>query len=179
MLLPPTTKLYDSLSEVTITRVDFNLPRKSLLLRGICKGGNGERLFLKTIIEAKVFDDDLHVTTLLYEREEQVEASFITTAIFLPSYTEAYVRLLELEEDSETIGDSSDEEFSFNFVGRSTADSIDQGRSCDEDEDCLCLRCLNNITFGDDDEEGEEEEGDKEKLEEEWKEDEQFDEENE
>ena len=177
LLLPTTTELYDSLSEVTITRVDFNLPRKSLLLRGICKGSNGERLFLKTIIEAKVFDDDLHVTTLLYEREEQVEASFITTAIFLPSYPEAYVRLLELEEDSETIGDSSDEEFSFNFLGRPTAESIDQDRSCDEDEDCLCLRCLNNITFGDDEEEGEEE--DKEKLEDEREEDERFEEENE
>ena len=77
----------------------------------------------------------------------------------------------------ETFGDSFDEEFSFNFLGRPTADIIDQDRSCDEDEDCLCLRCLNNITFEDDEEEGEEE--DKEKLEEEWKEDEQFDEENE
>merc|ERR1719204_223974 len=166
LLLPTTTELYDSLPEVTITKVDFDLLRKTLLLKGICKGGNGERLFLKTTIEAKVFNDDLHVTTLLYEREEQVEASFITTAIFLPTCAEALVSLLEIDQDSETIGDSSDEEFSFNFLGWSTADSTDQDRSCDENEDCLCLRCLNNITFGDEEEEGEWEEEDKEKLEE-------------
>ena len=178
LLLPTTTRLYDSLSEVTITKVDFNLPRKSLLLRGICKGGNGERLFLKTTIEAKVFYDDLHMTTLLYEREDQVEASFITSAVFLPTWEEA----VECAEDLYTIEDSledgsSDEELSFDvssaaprhgFRGSTVDYNIDQDESChcNGERDYLCSTCLNNLTFGDDSDD-EKEEGDKEEKEDE------------
>ena len=100
LLLPTTTELYDSLSEVTITKVDFSLPRKTLRLRGVCKGGNGERLFLTTIIDPHLFDNGLHMTTLLYEREDQVEASFITSAVFLSTWEEAMGGCMEEEEEA-------------------------------------------------------------------------------
>ena len=165
LLLPPTTELYDSTPEVTVTKVDFDLARKSLQLKGICLGNNGERLFLKTIIQAKVFEDDLHLTTMLYKREEQVEASFITSAVFLPTLGEAVDRLF----DEESLEDgSSDEDFSFDFTSAASRngqgefavdDTTDRESSCQEDDDCHCTNCLNNLTFGNDDDEEEEEGG--------------------
>ena len=165
LLLPPTTELYDSTPEVTVTKVDFDLARKSLQLKGICLGNNGERLFLKTIIQAKVFEDDLHLTTMLYKREEQVEASFITSAVFLPTLGEAVDRLF----DEESLEDgSSDEDFSFDFTSAASRngqgefavdDTTDRESSCQEDDDCHCTNCLNNLTFGNDDDDEEEEGG--------------------
>ena len=125
LLLPTTTELYDSLSEVTITKVEMNLPRKTLRLRGVCKGGNGERLFLTIIIDPHLFDNGLHMTTLLYEREDQVEASFITSAVFYSTWEEA----MEGTEDLHTLGDSledgsPDEELSFDFTSAASRDGF-------------------------------------------------------
>ena len=173
LLLPPTTVLYDSLTEVTITKVDFNLPRKKLRLRGICKGGNGERLSLTTIIEPHVFD--FYMTTLLYEREDQVEASFFTSAVFLPTWEEAVEHAEYLYTNGDSLENvSSDEELSFDFTSAASRDEIrdyeiDQDSSCDcnGERDYLCSTCLNNLTFGDDSDDEEEEEGDKEEKEDE------------
>merc|ERR1719204_170827 len=99
LLLPTTTELYDSLSEVTITKVEMNLLRKSLRLRSVCKGGNGERLFLATIIDPHLFDNGLHMATLLYEREDQREASFIASAVFLSTWEEAMEGCMEQGEE--------------------------------------------------------------------------------
>ena len=50
LLLPDNTKLYDSLPEVTITSVDFNLATRCLQLKGFCESSDGKRFFLKTIL---------------------------------------------------------------------------------------------------------------------------------
>ena len=41
-------------------------------LRGFCESIDGKRFFLKTILQTEVFDDNVHMTTMLYEKEEQV-----------------------------------------------------------------------------------------------------------
>ena len=167
LLLPPTTQLYDSLPEVIITKVDFSLATKSLLLKGVCEKRDGKRFYLKTILQAKVFEDDLHMTTLLYEEEDQVVASFINSAVFLPSLEESMDRLLAAEdlEDDFMDGDSTDDDslddFTFDFTSAAFLPSLEVPGDCilDSGEDCLCNRCLNDLTFDD----GEEEDADEEK----------------
>ena len=154
LLLPDSTNLYDSLPEVTITRVDFNLAMKSLQLNGFCESINGKRFFLKTILQTEaVFDDDVHMTTMLYEKEDQGVSSFITSAVFLPSLEESLGRLLAEEEDLEDMSDDS-----IDFTSAAFLPSSAVGGGCVEcsGKDCLCSSCLNNLTF--DDGEGDEEE---------------------
>ena len=107
-----------------------------------------------------------------------MEASFITSAVFLPTFEEA----VWCVEDLYTLGDSlengsSDEELSFDFTstasrdgfGGSTVDyNVDQDGSChcNGERDYLCSTCLNNLSFGDDSGD-EKEEGDKEEKEDE------------
>merc|ERR1712112_79118 len=111
LLLPGSNDLYDSLPEVTITRTNFNLASKSLQLKGFCESNGGKKFFLKTILQAEaVYDDEVHMTTMLYEKEDQVVASFITSAVFLPSLEASLERLLAEEVDLEDI---SDDDFDF------------------------------------------------------------------
>ena len=186
LLLPETTNLYDSLPVVTITKVDFNLAAKSLQLNGFCESNKGKRFFLKTILQAEVFDDDVHMTTMLYEKEGQVVASFITSAVFLSSLKESLEQLLEErllteEENLEDMSDDSLDHFDFISAGFHPTLEVPASAVCklDSGEDCLCSSCLNNLTFDDGEEEVEEEEkeddgeGEEEEEEEEGKEEEQ------
>ena len=166
LLLPDSTNLYDSLPEVTITRVDFNLAMKSLQLNGFCESINGKRFFLKTILQAKVFDDDMHMTTMLYEKEEQAMASFITSAVFLPSLEESLERLLAEEEDLEDMSDDSNDDFDFTSAAFLPSLEVTGDCKLDSDEGCLCSSCLNDLTF--DDSEGDEEEEWEAKVEEQY-----------
>ena len=156
LLLPDNTKLYDSLPEVTITSVDFNLATKSLQLKGFCESSDGKRFFLKTILQTKVFDDDMHMTTMLYEKEEQAMASFITSAVFLPSLEESLERLLAEEEDLEDMSDDSNDDFDFTSAAFLPSLEVTGDCKLDSGEGCLCSSCLNDLTF--DDGEGDEEE---------------------
>ena len=167
LLLPPSTQLYDSLPEVTITKVDFSMATKSLQLKGVCEDRDGKRFYLKTILQAKVFEDDVHMTTLLYEKEDQVVASFINSIHLLPSLEESMDRLLAAEnwEDDFMDGDSTDgdsmDDFVVDLTSAAFLSSLEVPGDCilDSGEDCLCNRCLNDLTFDD----GEEEDADEEK----------------
>ena len=164
LLLPPSTQLYDSLPEVTITKVDFSMATKSLQLKGVCENRDGKRFYLKTILQAKVFEDDVHMTTLLYEKEDQVVASFINSIHLLPSLEESMDRLLAAEnwEDDFMDGDSTDgdsmDDFVVDLTSAAFLSSLEVPGDCilDSGEDCLCNRCLNDLTFDD----GEEEDAD-------------------
>ena len=190
LLLPPTTRLYDSLPEMTITKVDFSMATKSLQLKGVCENRDGKRFYLKTILQAK---DDMHVTTLLYEKEDQVMASGkwqVASAVFLSSSEESMDRLLAVEDanrrlgldmqclekgpqlrnflqaldmDGDSSSDDSLDDFTVDFTSGSAAflPSLEVPGDCilDSGEDCLCNRCLNDLTFDD----GEEEDADEEK----------------
>ena len=161
LLLPPSTKLYDSLPEVTITKVKFSLATKSLLLKGSCKSSDGKRFFFKTTLKAKVFEEEMHMTTLLYEQEDQVLASVCTSAVFLPSFDQsmekfmAPLNLLPLGSDW---GDPYDGPMApinctYCYLPIPSSEVPDavicQCNHCilESGEDTLCKRCLNDPRF--------------------------------
>jgi len=136
LMLLDSSEFYTSLSNVSITKVEFTMDNKTLQVEGSCVG-DGKRFILKSTIDAWM-GDCLSMNTRLYE-EDQSRYIFITNPLFHPSKEVSLETAIELQEDMEARGwdgeNSSGEEDSLaekNSPGEAPTDE-----EVDEDEQKL------------------------------------------